>query len=170
VSNTTGWVAGRGQGLTPGAAFNSSDIASMPNGKAALSSVADIANQTYLDQFADVFAEIAISSATLAAGVGLVLYVFDKFEIDGSNNYYGDNSLAGTGGGTFASYLPSYKPIPSSGPTITGSAQTLVLCTFEQIILPPRAFRFALGNNLGVTLGSGTQYVSFVTYNQNLNA
>ncbi|MFZ1109848.1 MAG: hypothetical protein WAN43_16055 [Rhodomicrobium sp.] len=166
MSNRTSWTAGNGQGLTWGAAFNSSDLASLASGHSVMSSVADIANQTNLDMFADVAIELAIASTTLTAGAVASLYIFDKFGIDGSNSYYGDNSLPS---GTQEAYLPNYGLAGVCAPTITGAAQTVVTLLFKQIIIPPRAFRFAFANSLGVTLGSGTQYASYVTYNLNLN-
>jgi hypothetical protein len=167
MTSRTSWVAGNGAGLTWTQAFNYTDVGSLASGSAVMSSVADIANGTYLDMFADVACELTISSTTLAAGASLALWVFDKYEIDGSTNYYGDNSLL-TGSAQKA-YFPSYQPLYIASPTITGSGQTVVVATFKQIILPPRSFRFAFGNLLGVTLAQTHQPIDYVTYNINLN-
>lgn len=168
MAGRTSWTAGNGQGLTWGTAFNYSDNESLASGSSVMSSIADIANGTYLDMFADVACELAIASTTLAAGATLALWVFDKYEIDGLTNYYGDNSLLSSGGQQKA-YFPSYQPVYTAAPTITSGAQTLVVATFKQIILPPRSFRFAFGNLLGVALSSAHQIVEYVTYNINLN-
>jgi len=169
MTNNTGWTAGRGQGLTFGTAMNAADIDSLATGHSVMSSVADIANQTYQDQFADVAVELVIASTTLAAGAALSLYIFDKYQIDGSTSYYGDNSLTSTGG-TQEAYLPGYGLAGTYNATITGAAQTLVVATFRQVVLPTRAFRFALGNSLAVSLAASGHYVSYVTYNISLNS
>lgn len=171
MANNTGWIGGRGQGLTYGAAFNTADLASLASGSAVMSSVADIANgSTNFDIFADIAFELAIASTTLAAGATCVLAVYDKFSIDGSNSYYGDNAYSS---GSQKAYLPLYcwggGGLYTCTPTITGSAQTLVTGEFTMVRIPPRAFRFVFGQILGVTLGSGTQYSQYETYNTQLN-
>ena len=167
MTNNTAWAAGRGVGLTWTSCFNTGDLASIPSGSSVMSSVADIANGTALDQFADVAFELAIASTTLTAGASLALCIYDKFQIDGSNNYYGDNALPS---GTQKAYLASYGLASAVSMTITGVAQTVITGKFRQVILPPNTFRFALISSLGVTLGAGTQYVSYITYNQALNS
>lgn len=171
MSARTAWVAGNGQGLSFGSAFNTGDLASLASGSSVMSSVADIANGTNLDIYVDVAFELAIASTTLAAGATVMLAVFDKFQIDGSTSYYGDNSQAS---GSQKAYLPAYSYGGRGpyifNPTITGSAQTLVLGTFSQVLLPPRSFRFVLGQVLGVALGAGTQYCQYETFNVNLNS
>jgi hypothetical protein len=170
VSNTIAWIGGAGQGLTWGAAFNASDLSSLANSNAVLSSAADIANGTALDLYADVAVEIAIPSTTLAVGAAIYLFLFDEFKIDGTNSYYGDNSLVA---GTAKAYLPTYGLVGTVTPTITGAAQTVVTGAVRGILLPPRSFRFVLGNALGVTLdasGTADSYVSYTTYKLNDNA
>ena len=167
MTNTTGWSPGRGAGLIWTAAFNSSDLISLPSGSAVMSSVADIANGTFYDLFADVAFELNFASTTLAVSAALGLFIYDKFEIDGSNNYYGDNALPS---GSQQTYVPGYGFASSFSPTFINVTQTLVTGCFRQVILPPRSFRFVLANNLGVTLGSSTQFCSYMTYDQNLNA
>lgn len=170
MANRTAWTPGNGVGLTWTQCFATADLSSLATAHSILSSQGDIANGTAFDQFADVAFELFIPSTTLVAGAALALCVFDKFEIDGTTNYYGDNSLAA---GTSANFLTSYGGAYPFGPTITGAAQTVVTGSFKGIILPPRTFRFALVNNLGVTLdasGTAVSYCSYTTYNQNLNS
>ena len=163
MANTIAWIGGAGAGLTWTSAFNASDVDSLASGSAVMSSVADIANGSSLDLYADVAFELAISSTTLAAGAALYLYLLDKFEIDGSTNYYGDNSLTSTGG-TQKAYLPSALQVGAFSPTIIGAAQTLVVGMFKGVLIPPRSFRFGFGNLLGVTLSSSGHFVSYQTY------
>lgn len=173
MAGTTAWVAGRGQGLSYGTntAFASADLASLASGSSVMSSVADIANQTNLDTLADVAFQLTIASTTLAAGAVCLLWVFDKYQVDGSTSPYGDGSMAS---GTQKAYQPSYcyggRGPYTLAPAITGAAQTTVWGVFTQVLLPPRACRFVFGQSLAVALGAGTQYASFETYNLNLNA
>lgn len=164
MSNRTAWTAGNGQGLTWGTAINGSDLASLANGSTVLSSVADIANGTNLDMYADLSVELTIGSATPSAGAYLGLYIAALME-DGSS--YGDGSL--TSGATITR-APPWSPagiIP-----LQSSAATTLLAGFIQgIIIPPGSFRFALYNGSGITLSAtaANNVVKYRTYNLNLN-
>lgn len=173
MASTTGWIAGRGQGLSYGTntAFATGDLASLASGSSVMSSLADIANQTNLDTLADVAFQLAIASTTLSVGAVCQLWVFDKYQVDGSTSPYGDGSMAS---GTQKNYQPSYcyggRGPYIVAPAITALGQATVWGVFTQVLLPPRACRFVFGHALGVTLGAGQQYASFETYNVNLNA
>lgn len=164
MSNRTAWTAGNGQGLTWGTAINGSDLASLANGSTVLSSVANIANGTNLDMYADLSVELTIGSATPSAGAYLGLYIAALME-DGSS--YGDGSL--TSGATITR-APPWSPagiIP-----LQSSAATTLLAGFIQgIIIPPGSFRFALYNGSGITLSAtaANNVVKYRTYNLNLN-
>jgi hypothetical protein len=162
VSNRTAWAAGNGVGLTWTTLINSADLASMANGKTVLSSVADIANGTNLDQFMDVSASCAIASSTIAAGATLAFWIYALNE-DGST--YGDGQLTS---GTPASVTPTF---PSSGtmPLVAAASQTTLLGFIQGIIIPPGSFRVAMQNSSGFSFTSGTQTVKYRTYNINLN-
>jgi hypothetical protein len=163
MTSKTAWVAGNGQGLTWGTAINSSDLASMANAKTVLSSVADIANGTNLDQFMDVSVRCAISSSTIAAGANLALWIYELLD-DGST--YGDGQLTA---GTAATITPTFPPCAII-PLVAAASQTTLVGYANGIIIPPGAFRLAIQNNSGFALTSGTQVVKYRTYNINLNS
>lgn len=163
MANRTSWTAGNGQGLGWGTAINSADLASMANGSSVLSSVADIANGTNLDQFMDVSVRCAIASNTIVAGANLALWLYALLD-DGST--YGDGQLAA---GTQAAKTPLFSPCGVI-PLLAAASQTTLVGVATGILLPPGSFRLALQNNSGFALSAGTQTVKYRTYNMNLNA
>jgi hypothetical protein len=163
MSNRTAWVAGNGAGLTWTTGINSADLASMANGKTVVSSVADIANGTNLDQFMDVSVRCAISSSTIVAGSNLALWIYELLD-DGST--YGDGQFTN---GTAASLTPTFPPCGSIF-LVAAASQTTLVGFVQGIIIPPGSFRLALQNNSGFSFTSGTQTVKYRTYNQNLNS
>ena len=162
MTSRTAWTAGNGVGLTWTTAINSADMASMASGKTVLSSVADIANGTNLDQFADLSAILVISSSTIVAGANLSFWIY-ALEEDGST--YGDGQLSS---GSPASVTPTFSPCGVM-PLVAAAAQTTLVGFVQGIILPPGSFRFAIQNNSGFALTSGTQTVKYRTYNINTN-
>lgn len=162
MANRTAWTAGNGAGLTWTTAIQSADLASMATAKTVLSSVADIANGTQLDMLCDVSAILAIASNTIAAGANLALWLY-LLQQDGST--YGDGQLTA---GTPASVTPTFAPVGVM-PLVAAASQTTLVGSVTGIVLPPGSFRFALQNNSGFTLTSGTQTVKYRTYNVNLN-
>jgi len=163
MANRTSWVAGNGAGLSWTTGINSSDLASMSSGSSVLSTVADIANGTNLDQFMDVSVRCAIASNTIAAGANLALWLYALLD-DGST--YGDGQLAA---GTQAAKTPVFSPCGVI-PLLAAASQTTLVGIVTGILLPPGSFRLALQNNSGFALSAGTQTVKYRTYNQNLNA
>jgi hypothetical protein len=162
MANTTAWIGGNGVGLTWSTLINSSDLASIANGSIVLSTVADIANGTALDQFMDISAICAISSSTIAVGANLAFFLYALNE-DGST--YGDGQLTA---GTQAAKTPATILLGTVNIPAVASTTTLV-GYIQGIIIPPGAFRVAMQNNSGFALTSGTQTVKYRTYNQNLN-
>lgn len=158
----TAWTAGNGAGLTWTTLINSADLASMANGSSVLSSVADIANGTNLDQFMDISALCAISSSTIAAGANLAFWLYPLQE-DGTT--YGDGQFTA---GTQAAKTPAFPPCAVIS-LVAAAAQTTLVGLAQGIIIPPGSFRVAMQNNSGFTLTSGTQTVKYRTYNINLN-
>jgi hypothetical protein len=163
MTSKTAWVAGNGVGLTWTTLINSADLASMANGSSVLSSVADIANGTELDQFMDISAICAISSSTIAAGANLAFWLYALQE-DGTA--YGDGQLTA---GTQAATTPAFPPCAMI-PLVAKAAQTTLVGFMQSIVIPPGSFRVAMQNNSGFALTSGTQTVKYRTYNINLNA
>ena len=164
MTSRTAWVAGNGQGLTWGTLINSVDMTTGPLATAntVLSSVADIANGTNLDQFMDISASLVIASSTIVAGANLSFWLY-ALNQDGST--YGDGQFtAGTG----AAKTPTFPPCAIM-PLVAAAAQTALIGFSAGIIIPPGSFRVAIQNNSGFTLTSGTQTVKYRTYNQNLN-
>lgn len=163
MANRTAWIAGNGVGLTWTTAINSADMVSMANGSTVLSSVADIANGTALDQFMDLSVRCAIASSTIVAGANLALWIYDLLD-DGTT--YGDGQFTA---GTQAARTPTFPPCGII-PLVAAAAQTTLVGYVNAIVIPPGSFRLAIQNNSGFAFTSGTQTVRYRTYNQNLNA
>lgn len=161
MTSRTAWVAGLGQGFTWGTAIASANMASMTNGQSVLDST-DITNQTALDIFADLSISLAISSSTIAAGANIAIWLY-ALNQDGST--YGDNHLTTSA----ASVTPSSPPIAVI-PCFAAATQTSIIGNVTGIIIPPGTFRWAMQNNSGFALTSGTQTIKYRTYNTNLNS
>jgi hypothetical protein len=155
---TEKWVAGSGAGLTWTTAVNAADVNSLANGSSVLSSVADIANGTALDMFADI--SIALGSVTAAAPNFIGVYIYPLNE-DGTT--YGDGQLAS---GTGAAKIPSATAWVGNISFPTGAAA--IVGTLSRIALPPGSFRFVLYNQAGVTLASSGNTVKYRTYNRSV--
>ncbi len=163
MTSRTSWVAGNGQGLTWGAAFNSSDFtgAQPTNGQSLLSTVTIANGGTNLDQFADFSFLQSISSSTIAAGANMALWICPLLA-DGST--YWAPLTAGKAG----SVTPPWAPCAVM-PLYAAASQTTLVGSATGIILPPGSFKFIIQNNCGFTLTSGTQTWDYRTYNVNLN-
>jgi len=166
MTGRSAWTAGNGVGLTWTTAINSADMASMAgvamSANTVLSSVADITNGTYLDQFMDISASLVIASSTIAAGANLAFWLY---LLNQDLTTYGDGQFVA---GTPKIATPTFAPCATI-PLVAAAAQTALLGYAQGIILPPGAFRLAIQNNSGWPLTSGTQTVKYRTYNQNLN-
>lgn len=164
MANRTAWIAGNGVGFTWTTAINGSDLASLANGSTVLSSVADIANQTNLDIYADISVRMTVASATPPAGSQFSLFLCALLD-DGST--YGDGSM--TSGGT-ATRIPPFAP--AGVISLESAAAVTLLAGFVQgILIPPGSFRLALTNSSGAALSAtaGNCVVKYRTYNLNLN-
>ena len=164
MANRTAWTAGNGVGFTWTTAINGSDLASLANGSTVLSSVADIANQTNLDIYADISVRMTVGSATPPAGAWFGLYLVALLD-DGAT--YGDGFL--TSGSTITR-APPWSPVGSI-PLETATAATNLSGLVQGIVIPPGSFRFALFNGSGAALSStgGNCIVKYRTYNMQLN-
>jgi len=162
MASRTAWTAGNGVGFTWTTAINSADMASMATANSVVSSVADIANQTNLDQFADISFSLAIASNTIVAGANIAFWICELNQ-DGST--YGDGQFTN---GTAAAKTPTFPPC-GVFPLVAAASQTTLVGTCLGIILPPGSFRFAMQNNSGFALTAGTQTVKYRVYNINLN-
>jgi hypothetical protein len=147
MANRTAWTAGSGVGFTWTTAINGSDLASLANGSTVLSSVADIANQTQLDIYADISVRMTVGSATPPVGAALYLYLVALLD---NGSTYGDGSMAS--GATIAR-VPPYAPVGLI-PLESAGATTLLAGFVQGIIIPPGSFRFALNNNSGAALSA----------------
>ncbi len=165
MASRTAWVAGNGVGFTWTTAINGSDLASLANGSTVLSSVADIANQTNLDIYADISVRLTVASATPPAGSYLGLFLVVLLD-DGST--YGDGTM--TSGSTITR-APPFAPI-GIVPLESATGITLLAGVIQGAVIPPGSFRFALYNNSGAALHAtaGNSVVRYRTYNLNLNA
>lgn len=162
AANRTAWTAGNGVGYTWTTVINSSDIASLASGSTALSSVADIANQTNQDIYADISVRLAVTSGTPGAGAFVAFYLVALLD-DGTT--YGDGEL--TSAGTMTRAYP-FAPV-CTVPFQTAVATTTLAGYCQGIVIPPGSFRFAMYNGSTFTLGAGTQTVKYRTYNIQLN-
>ena len=105
MTSRTAWTPGNsGSGLSWLTAINSADMASMSTANTVVSSVADIANQTALDQFMDISCSLVISSSTIIAGQNLAFWIY-ALNQDGST--YGDGQFTN---GTAAAKTPTFPP------------------------------------------------------------
>lgn len=163
MANKTAWVAGSGAGLTWTEAIKTGDMASMSNLNTVLSTDADIANGTNLDQFADISFSLTISSSTITAGANLAFWLYTLNQ-DGTS--YGDGQFVA---GTAANKTPTFPPC-AVFPLVAAAAQTTLVGTVTGIVIPPGSFRWAIQNNSGFALTAGTQTAKYRTYNINLNA
>jgi len=167
MTNRTAWIAGLGQGLGSwGTLINGSDLASLANGSAVLSSVADIANGTNLDMFMDIsFKFTGLTSATPAAGSN-VSFFLATLNQDGSS--YGSGELASGGTQTRAPAMP----LLGSYGIETAVAATSFTGTVTGLTIPPQSFRVALFNNSSFAFSAtaGNCVVTYKTYNLNLNS
>ena len=166
MANRSAWVAGNGVGLTWTTAINTADMASLAGTTAGsntvLSSAADIANGTNLDQFMDLSAECVIASSTIPAGSNLTFWIYAL--LDNATNY-GDGQLVA---GTPKTTTPTFPPCAIM-PLVAAAAQTNLYGFAQGIIIPPGSFRLAIQNNSGFAFTGGTQTVKYRTYNINLN-
>lgn len=160
MTSRTAWTAGNGVGYTWTTAIASANMASMTNGQSVMDST-DITNQTAQDMYADISISLAISSSTIAAGanIALLLYALNQ---DGTT--YGDNHLTTSA----ATVTSSIAPICTIN-CFAATTQTSIIGNATGLIIPPGTFRWAMQNNSGFTLTSGTQTVKYRTYNLNLN-
>lgn len=162
MANTNAWSAGNGVGFTWSTAINSADMASMGNANSVVSSVADIANQTNLDIFADISFSLAISSSTIVVPANIAFWLF-LLNQDGTT--YGDGQFTN---GTAAAKTPTFSPC-AVFPLVAAAAQTTLVGFISGILIPPGSFRWGMQNNSGFTLTSGTQTVKYRTYNTQNN-
>jgi hypothetical protein len=161
MANRTAWTPGNFNSGGWTAAFNNTDLASLANGSSVLSSVADIANATNLDQFMDISMELLIASSTIVAGATMSFYIYAL--LDGGA--YGDGQLVA---GTQKAATPVVQTCaPISIPPV--AATTAIYGFYQGLLLPPGSFRLAANNLIGFALTSGTQTVKVRTYNINLN-
>ena len=167
MASRSAWVAGNGVGLAWATAINSADMASMAGTTAGantvLSSIADIANGTALDQFMDLSAELVIASSSIAAGANLAFWIYALLD---NGATYGDGQFVA---GTPKIATPTFPPCAVM-PLVAAASQTNLYGFVSGIVLPPGSFRLAIQNNSGFALTSGTQTVKYRTYNQNLNS
>ncbi len=165
MANKTAWVAGAGVGFSWTTAINTTDLASLANGSTVLSSVADIANQTNLDIYADVSVRMTVGSATPPAGATFGIYLFALLD-DGST--YGDGFWTS---GSTVTRAPPFSPVGII-PLESAVAATLLAGYVQGILIPPGSFRFGFYNNSGGQLSAtaGNCICKYRTYNLNLNA
>jgi hypothetical protein len=164
MANRTAWTAGNGVGFTWTTAINQADLASLANGSTVLSSVADIANQTNLDIYADISVRMTVTSATPPAGAYFGIYLAALLD-DGAT--YGDGFL--TSGGTITR-APPWSPVGTIA-FETVAAATNLSGFIQGIVIPPGSFRFALYNGSGAALSATSTNcnVHYRTYNMQLN-
>jgi hypothetical protein len=158
VANNTGWIGGRGQGLTWGSLFGT-EVGTLASTDSVLSSVSVANGSTTLDQFMDVSLEATISSSTIAAGAAFTLWLMALME-DGTT--YGDGSLTTTP----STAIPGLFPVATM-PIRAAATTTNVYGYAQGIILPPGTFSMAINNGIGFNLATCT--IKYRTYNQQLN-
>ena len=161
MANKTAWIAGAGAGLTWTSAFTT-ETGTMATANSVLSNTT-IANQTALDQYADISVRLSIASSTVAAGANFALWIATLLD-DGTT--YGDGQLTA---GTPAAITIPWAPCAVI-PLFAAATQTNLRGSFQGIILPPESFKFIIQNNSGFALTATVQSIMYKTYNINLNA
>jgi hypothetical protein len=169
MSGRTAWVAGLGQGITYGAAFNSTDFTgSQPTNGQFLLSTVTITNGTALDQFMDFSIEQSIASSTIVAGASFNLWLCSLKA--GGTNYF-PPLTAGTAA-TLTNVIP-WAPCAVI-PLYAAATQTLLVGstadTGTPVLIPPGSFKMIMQNNCGFTLTATTQTWDYRTLNINLNS
>lgn len=152
---TEKWTGGSGQGLTWGAANNSSTLYNaLANGSALLSDL-DIDNSNSKDMFADL-SWLAGGTATTAAPNYLGFYLYPLGQ-DGST--YGDGRFGSAAAATPPSvyYVGAISFAAAAGTTIAGLVRG--------IVIPPGIFRFLVFNQSGAALASSNVF-KYRTYNR----
>lgn len=156
MANIGKWKAPTGYST---AGFTASNFNSLANGSCVVAASA-IANGTALDLFADVSFVLTVGGTTLSTSY-LTLYIL-PLNRDGTT--FGDNAATGSTP-PVGSYIAASLAVPAgvaSGSTIVG--------TFRNIVLPPRNFKFALANNLGVALNAAAAaVVEYSPFSEDLN-
>lgn len=152
----TSWTAGNGVGYTWSQAIASARMASMTSGQSVMDGT-DITNQTAQDMFADISISLIIASSTIVAGANIAIFLY-ALNQDGTT--YGDNHLTTTA----ASVTPSLPPIATIN-CFAAATQTSIIGNATGLIIPPGTFRWAMQDNSGFSLTSGTQTISYRTYN-----
>lgn len=164
MANNTAWVGGSiNSGLAWATLISSGDLTSLgTTTNTVIANSVSIANGTGLDQFMDISIQLAIGSSTIAAGANIAIWLA-MLQQDGST--YGDNMIIA---GTPAAYTPPWPPV-AVFPLWAATGRTTLIGQVNGIIIPPGSFKAILQNNSGFALTSGTQSVSFRSYNQQLN-
>lgn len=158
MASTTRWIIDT---AFASISFTAGDLNSLASGGGALSTAA-VANGTNLDLYADASFVVTVGGTTTASSY-LALYVLPLNQ-DGTT--YGDGYASSTSAVPVATYLAGsclVKAGVTSGGTVTGM--------FRGIVLPPGDFKFAIANQLGVTLNATSALTLKIrTFNENLNA
>jgi hypothetical protein len=161
----TAWTPGIGAGGSGGwvTAIASANMASLANGSSVMDPT-DITNGTALDIFADISINLLIASSTIVSGAGISVWIY----MQNQDNTYGDNKLTTSGAAVSPSIVGSCGPFTMA--CFPGATQTTIISNYSGIQLPFGTFRWAIQNNSGFALTSGTQTVKYRTYNVNLNS
>ena len=165
AANRTEWTAGNGAGTSWTAAFASSDLASMTHGQSVMSTDI-IDNTSALDLYAVLSVQLAISSATPAAG-DFIAISMAPLQQDGTT--YGDGNMTA---GTAVSWSggPPFQPVCTISLNNPAGAQTALNGYCQPFLVPAGKWRFVfyLGTS-AIALSAGTQTIKYQTYNLNLN-
>jgi hypothetical protein len=157
MANTTRWVI---DSAYTAATFTGGDLISLATGGGALSTSV-VANATNLDQYADVSFVVTVGGTT---GAGSYITIF-LLPLNQDATTYGDGYASSATTQPAAGYAVGsigVKTGVTSGGTVTG--------TIPFVSLPPRGFKLAFGNNLGVALSASPALtLSLSAYNTNLN-
>jgi hypothetical protein len=164
MANTTGWIGGRGAGLTWTNAFGGGDLSSLANGSSVLSSAADVGNGSALDMYADFMLSVSISGATPPSGAFIGLYIYPLVPDAAGGNTYGDGQFSS---GTQIAAQPAMAPAGTI--PLRNAALTLLSGMVQGILLPPGSFRFLIYNASGIAFGT-TWLAQYRTYDVNLNS
>jgi hypothetical protein len=157
MASTTRWII---DSAYTAPTFTAGDLNSLASGGGALATTT-VANATNLDQYGDVSFVVTVGGTTTT---GSYITIF-LLPLNQDATTYGDGYASSTTTQPAAGYAVGsigVKVGVTSGNTVTG--------TIPFVNLPPRTFKLAFGNNLGVALSATAALtLSLSAYNTNLN-
>jgi hypothetical protein len=157
MASTTRWII---DSAYTAQTFTAGDLNSLASGGGALATTT-VANATNLDQYADVSFVVTVGATTVAGGYITIFLL----PLNQDATTYGDGYTSSSTTQPAAGYA-----VGSIGVKVGVTSGSTVAGTIPFINLPPRNFKLAFGNNLGVALSATAALTLAISaYDVNLN-